>query len=51
MIAMILLILLKYPFDDACYACGQDANMNYAYEDELSIVPYVKHEIVACTHA
>ena len=44
-------------FDDACYscgqdanmnyACGQDANMNYAYEDELAIVPYVKHEIVA----
>ena len=26
-------------FDDACYACGQDANMNYAYEDELAIVP------------
>ena len=22
-------------FDDACYACGQDANMNYAYGDEL----------------
>src|SRR3989337_3435337 len=34
-------------FDDACYACGRDANMNYAYEDELAIVPYVKHEIVA----
>ena len=34
-------------FDDACYACGQDANMNYAYGDELAIVPYVKHEIVA----
>ena len=32
-------------FDDACYACGQDANMNYG--DELAIVPYVKHEIVA----
>ena len=32
---------------DACYACGQDANMNYAYGDELAIVPYVKHEIVA----
>ena len=31
-------------FDDAC---GQDANMNYAYGDELAIVPYVKHEIVA----
>ena len=39
-------------FDDACYACGQDANMNYAYGDELAIVPYVKHEIVdiAPTH-
>ena len=34
-------------FDYACYACGQDANMNYAYGDELAIVPYVKHEIVA----
>ena len=34
-------------FDDACYACGQDANMNYAYGDELAIVPYVKNEIVA----
>ena len=34
-------------FDDACYACGQDANMNYAYGDELAIVHYVKHEIVA----
>ena len=32
-------------FDDACYACGQDANMNYTYRDELAIVPYVKHEI------
>ena len=32
---------------DACYACGHDANMNDAYEDELAIVPYVKHEIVA----
>ena len=32
---------------DACYACGQDANMNYAYGDELAIVPFVKHEIVA----
>ena len=39
-------------FDDACYTCGQDANMNYAYGDELAIVPYVKHEIVviAPTH-
>jgi hypothetical protein len=34
-------------FDDDCYACGQDANMNYAYGDELAIVPYVKNEIVA----
>ena len=25
---------------DACYACGQDANMNYAYGCELDIVPY-----------
>ena len=32
---------------DVCYACGQDANMNYAYGDELGIVPYVKNEIVA----
>src|SRR3989337_1743224 len=32
---------------DACYACGQDANMNCAYGDELAIVPYVKNEIVA----
>jgi hypothetical protein len=32
---------------DACYACGHDANMNYAYEDELAIVPYVKNEIVS----
>ena len=34
-------------FGDACCACVQDANMNYAYGDELAIVPYVKHEIVA----
>src|SRR5215216_5175502 len=32
---------------DACYAYGHDANMNYAYGDELAIVPYVKNEIVA----
>ena len=39
-IAMIPLIRLKYPFfDDACYSCGQDVNMNYAYGDELAIVP------------
>ena len=25
-------------FDDACYACGQDANMNDAYGDELAII-------------
>ena len=50
MIAMIPWIHLKYPFFDeidACYACGHDANMNYAYGDELSIVPYVENEIVA----
>ena len=36
---------------DACYACGHDANMNYAYRDELAIVSYVKHEICCyCTH-
>ena len=34
-------------FGDVCYACGQDANMNDAYGDELAIVPYVNHEIVA----
>src|SRR3954464_7072078 len=32
---------------DAFYAYGRDANMDYACEDELSIVPYVKHENVA----
>ena len=33
---------------DAYYVCGQDANMNDSYGDELlSIIPYVKHEIVA----
>ena len=32
---------------DACYASGHAANMNYAYGDELAIVPYVKNEIVA----
>ena len=37
---------------DACYACGHDAIMNYAYGDELAIVPYVKNEIfaIAPTH-
>ena len=48
MTVMIPMILLKYSFfDGACYAYGQDANMNYAYGDELAIVPYVKHEIVS----
>ena len=28
---------------DAFYACGHDANMSYAYGDELAIVPYVKN--------
>src|SRR6266536_3842136 len=32
---------------DACYACGQDANTNYAYGYDLAIVPYVKNDIVA----
>ena len=32
---------------DACYACGQGANTNYAYGDELAIVPDVMNEIVA----
>src|SRR3954465_13736642 len=32
---------------DAFYTCGHDATMDDAYEDELAIVPYVKHEIVA----
>ena len=31
---------------DACYACGHDVNMNYAYGDELYIFTYVKNEIV-----
>ena len=34
-------------FDDACYACGHDENLNDAYGYEIAIVPYVKHEIVA----
>ena len=38
-------------FDDACYACGQDANINDAYGDELAIVPYVKNKIVAIAPA
>src|SRR3954462_15458365 len=32
---------------DAFYTYGLDATMDYAYKDDLSIVPYVKHEIVA----
>ena len=31
---------------DAFYTCGHDATMDDACEDELAIVPYVKHEIV-----
>src|SRR4051812_23277391 len=31
---------------DAFYTYGLDATMDDAYKDELSIVPYVKHEIV-----
>src|ERR1041384_7517374 len=32
---------------DAFYTFGHDATMDDSYKDELSIVPYVKHEIVA----
>jgi hypothetical protein len=32
---------------DACYYYGHDANINDANGDELAIVPYVKHEIIA----
>src|SRR3954466_12921774 len=32
---------------DAVYTYGLDATMDDAYKDGLSIVPYVKHEIVA----
>ena len=32
---------------DAFYAYGRDATMDDAYGDELSIVPHVKHEVVA----
>ena len=47
-IVMIPLILLKYPFlMMLAMLGGQDANMNYSYGDELGIVPYVKHAIVA----
>ena len=48
LIVMIPLILFEISrFDDACYACGQDANMNCVYGDECAIVLYVKNEIVA----
>src|SRR4051812_11224268 len=32
---------------DAFYTFGHDATMDDAYKDELSIVPHVKHEIIA----
>src|SRR3954467_12826393 len=32
---------------DTCFVDGHDANMDYACKDELAIVTYVKHEIVA----
>src|ERR1041384_1127910 len=32
---------------DAFYTYGLDATMDDAYKDELSIVPYVKHEIIS----
>src|SRR3954469_10208908 len=32
---------------DTCFVDGHDATMDDAYEDELAIVAYVKHEIVA----
>ena len=32
---------------DAFYTFGHDATMYDAYEDELVILPYVKHEIAA----
>src|ERR1043165_7170982 len=32
---------------DAFYTCDHDATMDDAYTDELDIVPYIKHEIVA----
>src|SRR4051812_18669101 len=32
---------------NTCFVDGHDANMDYACKDELAIVPYVKHEIVA----
>ena len=30
---------------DACYACGHYANMNYAYGDELAIVPMLNMKL------
>ena len=45
--AMIPWIRLKYPFLMKLDACGHDANMNYAYGDELVMVPYIKNEVVA----
>ena len=39
---------MNYPLKhDACYSCGHDTNINDAYGDELAIVPYVKHELIA----
>ena len=38
------LIEISLDEHDACYSCGHDANI---CEDELVVVPYVKHEIVA----
>src|SRR3954462_3747147 len=32
---------------NTCFVDGHDANMDYACEDEIAIVPYVKHEIFA----
>ena len=49
--ALIYLGIRVDPFEISIFneldACGHDANMNYAYGDELAIVPYVKHEIVS----
>ena len=33
-------------FDDACYACGHDANMNHAYGDELAVVPLLNMKLL-----
>ena len=38
------LIEISLDEHDACYPCGHDANI---YEDEFTIVPYDKHDIVA----